>query len=816
MQLRENLTTETCWEVIETMFDPADVTTGGSIFLIGNGYYGYRGTHAAWGASSHVGFVVTDTYDKADGKWKELCTVPNPLYLQFCDATGALSCIAEQPHSYRRELNFRHSRHSMNASWKREGGLITVREERVALRGQLHGIVQRSVVSADHECWVEFSCGIDTDVWSLNGNHFAQCEPVGAETPGAAARVDLLTVEMGLPIVVGQRVFLDGNEITPQASQQGPASHASHASHASQQDPASVWNGSVLYLRAGEAREILMYAAVYSANDLREPGDDQCRSGPDELSEQAALHLELNCSLGRMVEQGYGMLVRESNKIWDQIWSDCDIRVSGDELAQTLLRYNIYHNIIATPMHSERLPIGARGLSCQAYQGAAFWDQEIFNLPMFLYTRPEIARNILLYRYHTLDGARAKARELGYRGAFYAWVSGKDGHEICPSHFFVDVLSGRAIRNHFNDWQIHISPDIAYAVFLYLDVTDDWEFMFGYGAEIVFEVARFLQSFVYYKPEKQRYELIRLLGPDEYHENVDNNFFSAFQTRYVLNRAVLLYDELRQKNPDGALLVRQKLDISQRDLDFWNDVSERLLVQKPSSSGVIEQFDGFFRLEDISPQELARRLVNPSEYWGWPNGIAVETQVSKQADVCQAFVLHRDAYSPETMRANYDYYEPRTQHGSSLSPPVYAMVAAWVGSRRAAYDYFIRSAGVDIFDTGKAFSGGTFIGGIHTAACGAAWQVVVSGFAGMHHRGQMLLFSPHLPDGWSELEFSMTFRGDRVSVNLSRRAARFRASEDNRNVLHLGCAGQELALSPGVELVVELPPVTVTHSERNR
>ncbi len=807
MQLRENLITETGWDIVETRFDPANITTGGSNFLIGNGYYGYRGTHADWRANSQVGFLVTDTYDKADGKWKELCNVPNPLYLQLRDAAGDLSCLTEQPHSYRRELNFRYSRHRMEASWKRQAGSITVNEERVALRGQRHGIVQKTVVSADHDCWVELNCGVDTEVWSLNGNHFAHCQPVGARDQGEAAHVELLTVETGLPIVVGHRVFLDSQEVTPPAVDDSTADlHFGGVQHEG-----------VLYLRAGEPREILVFAAVYSANDLRPPGDDtRQRCDQEVLSEQGTLRAALNDALREMIEHGYGMLVTESKKIWDRIWDDCDIRVSGDPVAQTLLRYNIYHNIIATPMHSERLPIGARGLSCQAYQGAAFWDQEIFNMPMFLYTRPEIARNILRYRFHTLDGARAKARELGYTGAFYAWVSGKDGYEICPSHFFVDVLSGRAIRNHFNDWQVHISPDIAYAVFLYFDVTGDWDFIAGYGAEIVFEVARFLQSFVYYKPEKQRYELVRLLGPDEYHENVDNNFFTAYQARYVLGRAASLFDELMIKEPDCALALRQKLELSPSDRDFWQDVSERLFVHKPNSSGVIEQFDGFFRLEDITPQELAKRLVDPAEYWGWPNGVAVETQVSKQADVCQTFVLHRDAYDPQIMAANYDYYEPRTQHGSSLSPPVYAMVASWVGKQRAAYDYFIRSAGVDLFGTGKAFSGGTFIGGIHTAACGAAWQVVVSGFAGMRHQGQLLSFTPRLPERWSELEFNVKFRGDRVGVHLGRRVARFSASEDNRSVLHIGCAGQELALSPGVELVVELPPPTVAHSERKR
>ena len=184
--------------------------------------------------------------------------------------------------------------------------------------------------------------------------------------------------------------------------------------------------------------------------------------------------------------------------------------------------------MIATPAHTDHLPIGARGLSCQAYQGAAFWDQEVFNLPVFLYTDPEIARKILIYRYKTLNGARKKARDLGYQGAFYAWISGDSGEEICPSYFFKDVISGRRIRNHFNDWQIHISPDIAYTIWLYVTVTNDTEYLRDYGAEIVFEIARFLVSRSHFRKDRNGYDVIRVLGPDEYHENVDNNFFTNF------------------------------------------------------------------------------------------------------------------------------------------------------------------------------------------------------------------------------------------------------------------------------------------------
>ncbi|MFO8065923.1 MAG: glycosyl hydrolase family 65 protein [Spirochaetia bacterium] len=428
-----------------------------------------------------------------------------------------------------------------------------------------------------------------------------------------------------------------------------------------------------------------------------------------------------------------------------------------------------YQNVIATPAHTDHLPIGARGLSCQAYQGAAFWDQEIFNLPMFVYTQPEVARRMLVYRYKTLDGARRKAARLGFYGAFYAWVSGDTGDEICPSYFFQDVLTGRDIRNHFNDWQIHISPDIAYAVWSYYLATGDWEFLRDYGAEILFEVAQFLVARVYFKRDKHRYEFVRLLGPDEYHENVDNNTFTAVQARYALRAAVDAYVMLGEHASQQREALSDKLGVERSHVDEWRRMVELIYVKEPDpATGVIEQFDGFFEHEDITPSELAGRLIDPGEYWGWPNGIAVPTQVSKQADVCQIFTLHPNDYDWTVMKANYEYYEPRTQHGSSLSPSVYGTVASWIGYTERAREYFVKSCSVDLFNTNKSVSGGTFIGGIHTAACGAAWQMVVFGFAGFELDGSTLRFRPDLPPQWDSVSFFLEIRGALLDVEVTR------------------------------------------------
>ncbi|MFW6223627.1 MAG: glycoside hydrolase family 65 protein, partial [Spirochaetota bacterium] len=638
MQLRDNVATDTGWEIREESFNEELLINNGSNFMTGNGYLGYRGTLSEWRAEQYVGCFVTDTYDNADGKWEELASAPNGLYVSAAFDGREVSALGGGGRDYSRELSFRYGRHARRMSWLSPGrgagdtdaADLTLQDERFASYGNIHLIAARHRLSAHTAGRVTIHAGIDGEVWSLHGEHFRSYEPFA---DGDDLYMRTITGERGTEMVVSNRVvFTEGPE---------PAAREVVA------EDRGIFRRLDVDLQAGTDIAFELYCVIYTSNDLPEPAAACARD------------------LEQCGEKRYPRLWTEHTRVWDGIWDRSRVEIEGDELAQVLVRYNTYHNVIATPAHTDHLPIGARGLSCQAYQGAAFWDQEIFNLPMFVYTRPDVARRMLIYRYKTLDGARRKAGRLGYYGAFYAWVSGDTGDEICPSYFFKDVLTGRDIRNHFNDWQIHISPDIAYAVWNYYLVTGDWAFMRDYGAEMLFEIAQFLVSRVHFKRDKHRYEFIRLLGPDEYHENVDNNTFTAVQARYALRAALNVYAVLGDRQPALREALTARLGIEQSHVDEWRRMVELIYVKDPDPiTGVIEQFDGFFDHEDITPEALAERLIDPGEYWGWPNGIAVPTQVSKQADVCQIFTLHRNQYGPEVMRANYDYYEPRTQHGS--------------------------------------------------------------------------------------------------------------------------------------------------------
>ncbi|MFW5808893.1 MAG: glycosyl hydrolase family 65 protein [Halanaerobium sp.] len=740
----------------------------GSNLLCGNGYLGYRGTLEEWGKDQYQACIITDTYDMADGKWRELSNSPNALTTELMvgeekigDYPGQLKMDTELDFNFKYGVFKRISESKIDSE-------IEIISERFASYDNLHLIANNYKVNNLAKKELELKIGINGDVWDLNGSHL---ENFSGEYD-SNKNILYLKAETGeseITLVTALSFkFKDGKVKNVKV----------------ENEEKSIY---LLINVEAESGKINLdrNMIVYSSNDLENP-----------------LEAALNDAV-ETLESGYKKLKKDHQAVWDKKWELMDIKIEGNHLDQLAVRFNLYHNIIATPAHSERLPIGARGLSCQAYQGAAFWDQEIFNLPMFLFTETETAKNILKYRYHTLDGARKKAEDLGYDGAFYAWISGKSGKELCPSFFFKDVISGRKIRNHFNDWQIHVSPDISYTIWKYYLATEDIDFIVDYGSEILFEVARFLHSRVHYNQYKDQYEIIRLLGPDEYHENVDNNAFTNYQTHFALKKALYFYHKMENEYPKKLNNLKNKIQLHDSEVTAWQQIAEKIYLPQPDENNLIEQFDGYFELEDTTAEVLEERLIDKEEYWGWPNGVAVFTQVIKQADVIQLFTLH-DIFSKEVLAANYDYYEPRTQHGSSLSPSQYAVVAAELGRAEEAYDYFKKSAFIDLMSTNKAVSGGTFIGGVHTAAAGGIWQLIVNGFVGMKIDRAGLSFKPVLCQEWEEIDFKLNYRDKKFSVVLNQNQFKLRSDTENEEKLEFRVFENEYTLQPAEEITIEI------------
>jgi kojibiose phosphorylase len=728
IKLNENahVSTENGWQIFEKVYDAKQSINSGSNYLLGNGYLGYRGTFAENTKEDYTACIVTDTFDMADDKWRELCNVPNGLYTSLTSNGVSYTLDVTGYSDYEKRLDFKKALLKRKTTYK-DG--VSLNTEKFSSMHEKHLLAMSYEVNNLKKKSITMNTGIDGDVWSINGDHF-QLKETFIEDDFFISHVK--TKEYGTDIYV-----VEHHNFSHDASEEKV-----------NQEKASIFKSLSFDLEANETFTLTKYVAIYTSNDSDQPKED-------------AIQLIKNS-----LKKGYDKNKEEHIEAWHDLWQAYDIKINGNIEAQTLTRFNLYHNIIATPRHKKH-PIGARGLSCQAYQGAAFWDQEIFNMPMFLYSTPEVARNILEYRYDTIYGARKKAKDLGYDGAFYAWISGKTGEELCPDYFFKNVLTGRKIRNHFNIWQIHISPDITYAISKYYQATEDWEFIENFGAEIVFDVAKFIESRVHYNDFKGYYEVIRVLGPDEWHENVDNNTFTNYQCKFALEQALEFYERFKDKNSEELASLMNDLNISKERIEKWQIIAEKIFIHEPDQETLlIEQFDGFFKLEDITPEKLSNRLIDDEEYWGWPNGIAVATQVSKQADLVQLLVMHDHLYDEAIVKNNYYYYEKRCKHGSSLSPAMHAIIASRIGDETEALKYFYTSSTVDLFNTNEAVVGGTFIGGIHTAAAGAVWQVLVHGFSGISFQEDSIEINPRIPEAFDSLEFNITYKNQHFHLKV--------------------------------------------------
>ncbi len=762
MKLTETLAVEPDgWVLIESGWDAERSVASGSSFLCGNGYLGYRGTTAEQRAEGYVALVVTDTYDCADGKWRELATAPNPLFVAARVRRAPLS--VESGTEVEARFDLRAGVYSGAFTQEIDGVAVRVEVTRFASYDNLHLMAQRWTVSADGDVTIDIDAGIDTHIWSLNGIHLPHVD-VRTESDGQLV-ANATTVESGITLAVASSSRLVHG--TGEQSKEFAGDQVHGTRH-------------TVSVRAGQSVTLETVASVFTSNDTSDPA-------------AAALALVDDARA-----ESYDTLAASSATHWETIWSHMDVAVEGDLVSQAALRFSAYHNRICTPAHANHLPVGARGLSCQAYQGSAFWDQEVYNLPAFLFTEPELARALLVYRHGTLDGARRKAARLGYQGAYYAWISGVTGDELCPDIFFVDVLTGRPIRNHFNVWQMHVSPDVVSTVERYVDVTGDVDYLVEYGAEIAFEVARFLRSFVRYDDANGTYHCMRLLGPDEWHENVDDNAFTNYQSHAALDYALRTHALLAEEHPEALSRLADKIALQPDEVEAWHRVRDGLVLPAPDpTTGVVEQFKGFSALEDVTPAEVRSRLINPAEYWGWPNGVAVSTQVSKQADVPMLMWLQRNRFSKDVQAANYDHYLSRCAHGSSLSHAAFGMLAVQIGETEEAFRHFQDTSTVDLLNTHHAVVAGTFIGGIHTAACGGTYQLAVNGFGGLDFKDNELVIAPRLPEAWASLSFPISWRGHRARVLLTHDGVTITADASNPAPLTVHFGDQQVDIDPG-------------------
>jgi kojibiose phosphorylase len=441
---------------------------------------------------------------------------------------------------------------------------------------------------------------------------------------------------------------------------------------------------------------------------------------------------------------------------WRARWRASNVIIDGDPEIQRAIRFAAYHLVSAANPDDEHVSIGARGLTGAAYKGHVFWDTEIYLLPFFTHTYPEAARALLMYRYHTLPAARARAARFGYRGALYAWESADTGEDVTPP--FVVAPTGEVVRLRVAEQEQHISADVAYGTWSYWQASADERFLLEAGAEILFETARFWASRAQLEEDGQ-YHIREVMGPDEYHESVDDNAYTNGMARFNLEIGAEVAALLEARWPERWRELSGRLGLSSDEPSRWLRTASQLYSGLDERTGLIEQFRGYFGLEDIDLRDYEPRTAAMDVLLARDR--IQRSQVIKQPDVLMLLYLLGERFPPEVQQANFRYYDARTGHGSSLSPSIHATLAARLGDIDLATKYLRQTAQIDLANTmGNAASG------VHVAALGGLWQAVVFGFAGVTLSGDEPRVAPRIPDHWKRLQFALRWRGGHIAIDL--------------------------------------------------
>ena len=525
----------------------------------------------------------------------------------------------------------------------------------------------------------------------------------------------------------------------------------------------------------GETIRLDRVIAVYTSRDLEFP------------AEAARDHVAV------IQKRGVQALVRDHVDAWSRRWDAAEVQIIGDDEAQRALRFAVYHLVAAANPEDEHASIGARGLTGQAYRGHVFWDTEIYMLPFYLFTDPPAARALLMYRYHTLGAARRKAKEHGYRGALYAWESTDSGEETTP-HAVV-APDGSVIPILTGEQEHHISADVAYAVWQYWRATADDKFMVDAGAEILIETARFWASRA--GMEADGYAHIRgVIGPDEYHETVDDNAYTNVMARWNLDRAADTVVVLKRERPTDWKRLSARLALTEDEPAAWQSIAAALVTGFHSDTGLFEQFEGYFGLEEVNVIEH-RSCATPIDICLGREQIR-QSKAIKQADVVALSALLWDEWPRAIHEANFNYYEPRTAQGSSLSPALHALVAARLGDGAIAQRYLRQAAEIDL-----ANNMGNAAGGVHIAALAGLWQAAVFGVAGVRLREDGIAFDPHMLPGWTEMRCSVQWRSCVLRLRLAAEPTRIEIEVNGSGELTLAIVdGPTCRARPGRHYLV--------------
>lgn len=725
------------WLLKKKAYDAKRRIVDESLFTLGNGYIGSRGVYEEIPIESRPGTYFAGIFDPTASKVSELVNAPNPFNLIVSEQGEKLNIVTMNVVDHERILDLKKGllyRHTLFES--QSCGLIDYQSLRFVSMADLHvGAMQCLITPLQKKATFSFHTTIDTSVFN-RGNltegdtrHFYIHE---AKKIDDIHIIAVKTLAYNITIGYAEKILLH---------YRGKVIKVPHKFD--------------ITLNKNETAILTKIVTFYSSKDI--PSDDE-------------LENKIASSVKSATRKGFEKLLKSHVEAFDKKWQRQDIIIKGDDNIQAALRFYFYHLIIATHPNVTNVSVGAKTLSGEGYRGHVFWEAEILLLPCYLHTDPIIARNLIEYRYQRLKVAKEIAQSKKFKGAMFPWESADTGLDETPQ--WTKDFDGTIKFINTGAQAHHITADVFYALYNYFCATHDVEYMLTNGLIMMIEIARFWESRVRYNKAEDRYEIKHIIGPDEFHENINNNAYTNFLAAWLLEVTVKLLQTFEENFSNEMKDIYKKTHFDFKVHKKWLRISKKMYI--PSKDDLIEQFEGFFSLSDAKKTVLDKYGL-PT----FPTDIDLKcignTQYVKQPDVTLLFFLFPGLFNEETVLKNYNFYEDRTLHKSSWSPPLHAALAAQLGLEKQALYYFQITLASDLEDIYSNTQEG-----IHGSVISGVWLTMVYGFCGIRIIDNMLTINPHVPSSWDSITLKFFYLGLVADLCITKNSVTIKIRKDTQ------------------------------------
>ena len=727
------------WRIIERNWDPENHPKSESIFSIGNGRMGQRANfEEAYSGKSLQGSYIAGIYypDKTKvGWWKngypeyfaKVLNSVNWIGLDIEIEGESVDLAKMEVSGFYRELNMREGYllRSFEAALP-NGKKISVQAQRFySLHRDEVAAMSYSITPLNFSGQISFCSYLDFDVENHDANWEEKFwEEVAQSGSGREAQITAKTKKLDFHVTAAMKfeVLRNGEEISISAEEISKNKYI----------------GSRFQLHANPDETITVQKYVALLSSLNVAKTELMTAGKNVASTA--------CSAG------YTQLLTEQKEVWEKRWNRGDIIIEGDSEAQQGIRFNIFHMHQTYTGEDERLNIGPKGFTGEKYGGSTYWDTEAYCLPFYLATTsPDVGRNLLVYRYKHLEKAIENAQKLGFT----------DGAALYP----MVTMNGEECHN---EWEItfeeiHRNGAIAYGIYNYIEHTNDRGYLAEYGLEVLVAIARFWSQRVHFSEAKKKFVMHGVTGPNEYENNVNNNWYTNYIASWCLEYTKECIDYVRNQHSDRWESLAAKMNWSDTESEHWLNIVNNMYFPFDEERNVYLQQEGFLDKELRSADSLPVNQRPINQHWSWDR--ILRSCFIKQADVLQGMYFFGNNFDRDTLKRNFDFYEPMTVHESSLSPCIHVVLAAKLGYENKAMEMYHRTSRLDLDDYNREVHEG-----LHITSMAGTWISVIQGFGGMSIQKGELHFDPALPAGWKKLNFRITWRGAQLAIDITPQA----------------------------------------------